>query len=205
MPAFRVKLYVPFAVPLLRLKQKLFGHGYVKSYVKAKMLTHDKEQAAAYQADGLIFRQIAINILLDLYDTSTRLIADAGAIFQKFADAPVAIAPRSKAPGLLPPITGRTYVLLTNGVSDAVFYAADEPLGHGGGFQGMADNLENHFKLPIIDQTGIIQHFQINLHWPEDETHKNLDGAKQAVLEQLGVELVSTNMPIKMLVVEKVQ
>ncbi|HEX4343279.1 MAG TPA: alpha/beta fold hydrolase, partial [Verrucomicrobiae bacterium] len=60
-PAFRVKLYVPFAVPLLRLKQKLFGHGYVKSYVKARMLTHDTEQAAAYQADPLIFRQIAIN------------------------------------------------------------------------------------------------------------------------------------------------
>jgi alpha-beta hydrolase superfamily lysophospholipase/SAM-dependent methyltransferase len=79
-PAFRVKLYVPFAVPLLRLKQKLFGRGYVKSYVKAKMLTHDPQQAAAYQADGLIFRQIAINILLDLYDTSTRLMADAGAI-----------------------------------------------------------------------------------------------------------------------------
>jgi len=79
-PAFRVKLYLPFAVPLLRLKQKLFGRGYVKSYVKAKMLTHDPQQAAAYQADGLIFRQIAINILLDLYDTSTRLMADAGAI-----------------------------------------------------------------------------------------------------------------------------
>ncbi|HTR41309.1 MAG TPA: bifunctional alpha/beta hydrolase/class I SAM-dependent methyltransferase [Pseudomonadales bacterium] len=79
-PAFRVKLYVPLAVPLLRLKQKLFGHGYVKSYVKAKMLTHDAEQAAAYQADPMIFRQIAVNILLDLHDTSTRLIADAGAI-----------------------------------------------------------------------------------------------------------------------------
>jgi alpha-beta hydrolase superfamily lysophospholipase/SAM-dependent methyltransferase len=79
-PAFRVKLYVPFAVPLLRLKQKLFGHGYVKSYVKAKMLTHDAEQAAGYKADQLIFRQIAVNILLDLYDTSTRLMADAGAI-----------------------------------------------------------------------------------------------------------------------------
>ena len=79
-PAFRVKLYVPLAVPLLRLKQKLFGHGYVKSYVKAKMLTHDAEQAAAYQADQMIFRQIAVNILLDLYDTSTRLMADAGAI-----------------------------------------------------------------------------------------------------------------------------
>ncbi len=79
-PAFRVKLYVPFAVPLLRLKQKLFGHGYVKSYVKAKMLTHDAEQAASYHADPMVFRQIAINILLDLFDTSTRLIADAGAI-----------------------------------------------------------------------------------------------------------------------------
>jgi len=79
-PAFRVKLYMPFAVPLLRLKQKLLGHGYVKSYVKAKMLTHDPEQAAAYKADPMIFRQIAVNILLDLYDTSTRLMADAGAI-----------------------------------------------------------------------------------------------------------------------------
>jgi alpha-beta hydrolase superfamily lysophospholipase/SAM-dependent methyltransferase len=79
-PAFRVKLYVPFAVPLLRLRQKLFGPGYVKSYVKAKMLTHDSEQAERYHADPAIFRQIAVNILLDLHDTSTRLLADAGAI-----------------------------------------------------------------------------------------------------------------------------
>ena len=79
-PAFRVKLYMPLAVPLLRLKQELFGHGYVKSYVKAKMLTHDPAQAAGYAADPLIFRQIAVNILLDLHDTSTRLLADAGAI-----------------------------------------------------------------------------------------------------------------------------
>ncbi|MES2920973.1 MAG: bifunctional alpha/beta hydrolase/class I SAM-dependent methyltransferase [Verrucomicrobiota bacterium] len=78
-PALRVKLYIPFAIPMLRLKQKLAGPGYVKSYVKATMLTHDPEQATAYQADKLIFRQIAVNILLDLHDTSTRLMADAGA------------------------------------------------------------------------------------------------------------------------------
>lgn len=78
-PALRVKLYVPFAIPMMRLKQKLMGPGYVKSYVKAKMLTHDPAQAAAYQADKMIFRQIAVNILLDLHDTSTRLMADAGA------------------------------------------------------------------------------------------------------------------------------
>jgi alpha-beta hydrolase superfamily lysophospholipase/SAM-dependent methyltransferase len=79
-PAFRVKLYVPFAVPLLRLRQKLLGPGYVKSYVKATMLTHDRDEAERYRNDPLIFRQIAVNILLDLYDTSTRLLTDAGAI-----------------------------------------------------------------------------------------------------------------------------
>jgi alpha-beta hydrolase superfamily lysophospholipase/SAM-dependent methyltransferase len=79
-PAFRVKLYVPFAVPLLRLRQKLLGPGYVKSYVKARMLTHDADEARRYNDDPLIFRQIAVNILLDLHDTSTRLLADAGAI-----------------------------------------------------------------------------------------------------------------------------
>ena len=78
--AFHVKLYVPFAVPLLRTKQKLFGPGKVKSYVKSKLLTRDRAQAAQYDSDPLIFKQIAVNILLDLHDTATRLVADAGAI-----------------------------------------------------------------------------------------------------------------------------
>jgi alpha-beta hydrolase superfamily lysophospholipase len=79
-PAFDVKLYVPLAIPLLRLKRRLFGPGYVKSYVKANLLTHDREQAQKYAADSMIFPQISIDLLLDLYDTSQRLIADAGAI-----------------------------------------------------------------------------------------------------------------------------
>jgi SAM-dependent methyltransferase len=79
-PAFRVRLYVPLAIPSLRLKEKFTGPGYVKSYVKAKMLTHDAEQAAIYDADPLIFRQIAINVLIGLHDAGTRLLADAGAI-----------------------------------------------------------------------------------------------------------------------------
>lgn len=79
-PAFRVRLYVPFAIPSLRLKQKFIGPGQVKSYVKAKMLTHDAEQAAQYDSDPLIFRQIAVNVLIALHDAGTRLLADAGAI-----------------------------------------------------------------------------------------------------------------------------
>jgi alpha-beta hydrolase superfamily lysophospholipase/SAM-dependent methyltransferase len=79
-PAFRVKLYVPFAVPLLRLRQAVIGPGFVKSYVRPSMITHDSKEAGSYSADPLIFRQIAVDTLLDLHDTSTRLIADAGAI-----------------------------------------------------------------------------------------------------------------------------
>jgi alpha-beta hydrolase superfamily lysophospholipase/SAM-dependent methyltransferase len=79
-PAFRVKLYVPFAVPFLRLRQMLVGPAYVKSFVRAGMLTHDPAEAERYNADPLIFRQIAVNMLLDLHDTSTRLLDDAGAI-----------------------------------------------------------------------------------------------------------------------------
>lgn len=74
--AFHVKLYIPFAIPFLRMLRPRF----VKSYVKSKMLTHDRDQAALYDSDPLIFRQIAVNLLLDLHDTARRLVADAGAI-----------------------------------------------------------------------------------------------------------------------------
>jgi alpha-beta hydrolase superfamily lysophospholipase/SAM-dependent methyltransferase len=78
--AFEVKLYLPLAVPALRAQQKVFGGGEVKSYVRPGMLTHDPVEAARYQSDPLIFREIAINLLLDLHDTGRRLVADAGAI-----------------------------------------------------------------------------------------------------------------------------
>jgi alpha-beta hydrolase superfamily lysophospholipase/ubiquinone/menaquinone biosynthesis C-methylase UbiE len=79
-PALKVKLYVPLAIPSLRALQAVRRKSFVTSYVKSRMLTHDREQAAAYDADPLISKQIAVNILLDLHDTSRRLIRDAGAI-----------------------------------------------------------------------------------------------------------------------------
>jgi alpha-beta hydrolase superfamily lysophospholipase len=79
-PALRVRLYVPLAIPGLRLFRRLKPKSFIHSYVKPKMLTHDAEQARAYAADPLISPQIAVNILLDLYDTSKRLVHDAGAI-----------------------------------------------------------------------------------------------------------------------------
>ncbi|HEU4888134.1 MAG TPA: bifunctional alpha/beta hydrolase/class I SAM-dependent methyltransferase [Thermoanaerobaculia bacterium] len=81
-PALKVKLYVPFARTGLALLQAIRGDrkSYVQSYVKPTMLTHDAEQARRYAEDPLITRAIAVNVLLDLYETAERVSADAGAI-----------------------------------------------------------------------------------------------------------------------------
>src|SRR2546425_1252175 len=79
-PALRVRLYVPFAIPLMRIWQLVQPKAFIQSYVKAKMLTHDPEQARLYRDDPLITRAIAVNVLIGLYDASTRLMEDAAAI-----------------------------------------------------------------------------------------------------------------------------
>jgi alpha-beta hydrolase superfamily lysophospholipase/SAM-dependent methyltransferase len=79
-PALRIKLYVPLAVPGLRLLQRLSPESKISSYVKSKMLTHDAEQANSYDEDPLITRDISVNILLGLHDSATRLMDDAAAI-----------------------------------------------------------------------------------------------------------------------------
>lgn len=79
-PAFSVKLYVPFALEGIALWQKLKGTFFVNSYVKARFLTHDPERIASFEADPLITRPIASNILLELYEAADRVVADARAI-----------------------------------------------------------------------------------------------------------------------------
>ncbi len=79
-PAFKVKLYVPFARTGLRLMQNFRGMFYVNSYVKGKYLTHDPQRVASFSQDKLITRQIAVNILLDLYKTAERIVTDSSAI-----------------------------------------------------------------------------------------------------------------------------
>jgi alpha-beta hydrolase superfamily lysophospholipase len=79
-PAFKVKLYVPFARPALALLHRLRGDFFVNSYVKARFLTHDPARIASYDADPLIARPIAVNVLLGLYETAERIVDDAAAI-----------------------------------------------------------------------------------------------------------------------------
>lgn len=80
-PAFSVKLYVPFAVPGLKLLYNLRGNFFVNSYVKPKLLTHDKQREESFKTDPLIARPISTRVLLDLYSTSERIVKDAQSIY----------------------------------------------------------------------------------------------------------------------------
>lgn len=79
-PAFKVKLYVPFARGLLSAKYRWRGLFFVNSYVKPQFLTHDPARIASYRADPLVTRPIAVNMLLDLYRAAERVVSDARAI-----------------------------------------------------------------------------------------------------------------------------
>ncbi|QYN44544.1 alpha/beta fold hydrolase [Gilliamella sp. ESL0441] len=79
-PAFRVKLYVPLAVPGLKLLYNLKGNFFVNSYVKSGLLTHDKQRAESFNQDPLITRPISVRLLLDLYSVADRIVKDANAI-----------------------------------------------------------------------------------------------------------------------------
>ena len=79
-PAFRVKLYVPFARAGLALLYRLRGNFFITSYVKPRLLTHDPERIKSYGEDPLVTRAISVRVLLGLLDTAERLVADAAAI-----------------------------------------------------------------------------------------------------------------------------
>ncbi|WP_288064761.1 bifunctional alpha/beta hydrolase/class I SAM-dependent methyltransferase [Rodentibacter caecimuris] len=79
-PAFKVKLYVPFARTGLALWSKLRGNFFVNSYVKAHYLTHNKARQNSFNQDPLITCAISARILLGLYEAADRVVADAQAI-----------------------------------------------------------------------------------------------------------------------------
>ena len=64
----------------------------------------------------------------------------------------------------------------------------------------IAEYLERQFREPVIDQTHLSQHFNIDLVWNEQG---GTEALKQALLNQMGLELVPDTTPIEMLIVEK--
>jgi uncharacterized protein (TIGR03435 family) len=73
--------------------------------------------------------------------------------------------------------------------------------------------LEQHLQIPIIDKTGLTQEYDYSLAWNQPYPASkhiglelpNLEKLKQALLDQLGLELVPSREPVEMLVVEKVK
>ena len=79
-PAISIRLYLPLAIPVLKMARKFGLMSRVSSYVKAQVLTHDKAAQAAYNADPLISGSISSDLLIDTHATGQRLLDDASAI-----------------------------------------------------------------------------------------------------------------------------
>lgn len=78
------------------------------------------------------------------------------------------------------------------------FAAYEQPVGT------LMGELEQKFQIPIVDQTGLTKTYDYSVKWDEpDPKQPNPDGLKQALVAQLGLELVATNMPVQMLVIKK--
>ena len=66
--------------------------------------------------------------------------------------------------------------------------------------------LELYVRIPIVDQTGLTNIYKYSIPWNTNwrfGSPQILDELKPNLLDKLGLELVPTNMPIEMLVVEK--
>jgi len=109
-----------------------------------------------------------------------------------------------KASGLKPPIAGDPDA--DDRCSAGYYYCDDQPLStfDSPNNVGLATALEYYFQMPVIDETGLTNHFHIELKWyyggEGDPGHHIL---KKALLKQLGLELVPARRPIEMLVMEK--
>jgi len=97
------------------------------------------------------------------------------------------------APGLKPAVGDRGFRLTWG---DGIYRATNSPISDLRAF------LETSLlKRPVIDDTKLTNLYNIDIKW-EFHQEKALD---QVLLDQLGLVLVQTNMPIEMLVVEKVK
>jgi uncharacterized protein (TIGR03435 family) len=105
------------------------------------------------------------------------------------------------AQGLMSPQAGGG----NGGIQDGHYDCQDAPISDPDSyFNSIVSRMEDYLGVPVIDETGLTQHFSFKLNWNESGAQDpNHDVFKKTLLDQLGLELVSTNMPIEMLVVEK--
>jgi uncharacterized protein (TIGR03435 family) len=70
--------------------------------------------------------------------------------------------------------------------------------------QSLAQWIQYRLKVVVINQTGLNGYYDFDLDWDEpDPKHPNNEDLKQALIDQLGLELTPKFQPIEMLVIEK--
>jgi len=79
-PAFKIKLYFPFAKEFLKMALKFKPQLNIKSYVKSRFLTHDVVEQKRYDEDTRITPHIPARQLTTLLDTAQRVVEDAETI-----------------------------------------------------------------------------------------------------------------------------
>jgi len=62
--------------------------------------------------------------------------------------------------------------------------------------------LEDQLNIPIVDETGLTGRFDIDLSWDKTGLQQPTDSLKQALLEDLGLELTAAQRQIDLLVVQ---
>jgi uncharacterized protein (TIGR03435 family) len=100
----------------------------------------------------------------------------------------------SNAPGLKPNRTGGH----NNNQQFGEFSCVNQPIS------ALTYFLELYLGTPVVDRTGLAGGFDMDVKWHDtDKANRNVDGLKQALLDQLGLELVPAHEPVEILVVEK--
>jgi uncharacterized protein (TIGR03435 family) len=101
------------------------------------------------------------------------------------------------APSLKPNKTGQQ--------GNGFFPASGSLRGWNESMSGLAVGLEYLANTPVIDETGLTNRFDFDLNCTETDLKNHDWDSVNLALGKLGLELVPTNMPIEMLVVEKVK
>jgi uncharacterized protein (TIGR03435 family) len=84
---------------------------------------------------------------------------------------------------------------MTSDISSAKIVITNQPIST------LAAQLESLLQIPTVDQTGLNENFDLNLKWNRDDPRH--DSLKNALLDQLGLELAPGREPVEMLVVER--
>jgi uncharacterized protein (TIGR03435 family) len=105
------------------------------------------------------------------------------------------------APGLRPPAQGDYSYMQTD---DNLLYHRREIKWANGPISKINGFLQSGSPWPIIDETGIATRYSIDIKWQDDPKDPEHTALQKVLRDQLGLEFVQTNMPIEMLVVEKV-